>query len=252
MTAAFRPFDPFQVFFDLDGNLASGGSLNFYNAGTTTPANVYGDQALSVNNGSSIAIGTDGRPMHDIWGNQSYRSRLYASDGTLVSDRDNISIPGGSTTIPTLISGDFLTNDGSVLEWLSLLQIPDPTGNANKILSTDGSVLNWIAQSAISNSGQTITLGPVIIQTGSGTVPASNATTATKSFTFPTPFSTLWHVEASMNTGSDLTALGYLPNFSVNGRSVNGATVNLDTNGAGSGSVITSTTDFTYFAIGLA
>ena len=54
--SGFRPLDPFQVYTDLTGKLAVGGNLHFYAAGTTTDADVYGDEALTVNNGPTNTL----------------------------------------------------------------------------------------------------------------------------------------------------------------------------------------------------
>src|SRR5690348_9531177 len=95
--AAFRILDQSPVYFLLDGvTPAAGGRIEFYEAGTTTAKDVYGDQDLTVNNGSSITLGSDGRAVDDIWGDGSYRVRVYASDDTLISDDDNVEIPGGA------------------------------------------------------------------------------------------------------------------------------------------------------------
>jgi hypothetical protein len=202
---AFRLFDPFQTFTDLHGNLAVGGNLTFYAAGTTTPQSVYADPALSADNGNVITIGVDGRPVDDIWGSGAYRARLYADDATLISDMDNIQIPGGTgTTIPALVSGQFLTNDGAVLSWEEILQLPDPSGSANKVLSTDGANFIWVSKPADGANGTAAavvvtptktTIGDgsttqdvFMVQSGSDTIAASGASFAQKTITFPTAF----------------------------------------------------------------
>src|SRR5690348_16916307 len=154
--SAFRPFDPFQVYTDLTGALASGGNLHFYTAGTTTDADVFGDNALSVNNGATITIGSDGRAVDDIWcdGSKSYRCRVYASDGTLIADRDNLSMPGSSSTsIPTLVANQFLTNANGVLLWAAIRQMLDPAGAANKVLGSDGTNAIWVDKPANGSNG---------------------------------------------------------------------------------------------------
>lgn len=209
MTTAFRPLDPFQVYTDLAGNLASGGNLHFYTAGTTTDADVYGDEGLSVNNGPTIDIGTDGRAVDDIWadGARSYRCRVYAADGTLIRDRDNIGLPGsGSLTVPPLTANEFLTNDGSVMLWSAVRQALDPSGAANKIIGSDGTNLVWVdkptngtsgtnANVTVSSSGG-LKIGSGsgdlgYIQWGSNSAPASGAGTTTANTNFPTPFKSL-------------------------------------------------------------
>lgn len=213
---AFRPLDPFQVYTDLNGNLAAGGNLHFYAAGTTTDADVYGDEGLTVNNGPSIAIGTDGRAVDDIWadGTKTYRCRVYGADGTLIRDRDNIGVPGsGGLVIPSLVANEFLTNDGAVLLWSLIRQLPDPTGQANKILSNDGTNATWIAQASApvvtpGGSGN-IVIGGVRIQWGNAVLPASGTQTANVNVTFGTPFSAApYAVSLTQTAGSGAFSSG--------------------------------------------
>lgn len=210
---AFRIIEPFQVFTDLDGKLASGGSLSFYAAGTTTPKDTYGNKALSVNNGPTIAIGTDGRPTVDIWGEGGYRARLYASDGTLISDRDNIEIPGATDqSIPALEDGQFISALGGVLIATDILQVPDPTGQSGKIQSNDGFNPIWIPIPAAPEAPITVGSGKVqfgstdgkamLIQWGTDTAPASGTVKSTKAVTFPTAFNSTPVVVLQMNSDS--------------------------------------------------
>lgn len=245
MSTAFRIVDPFQTYFDLDGNLAVGGTLHFYTAGTTTDADVYGDEALSVNNGPTISIGTDGRAEDDIWGDGtlSYRCRLYASDGTLIRDRDNLSLPGsGALTIPSLDSGKFLSNDGSVLTWAAVLQMLDPTGQANKVIGSDGTNAIWVDKPAdgASGSNASVTVSSTafkwnggtgsfaLIQMGSGTATAGGGKTSSKSITFATTFAATPKVFVTPKNGpcsdssiyaraiaSSVSTTGFTANFST-------------------------------------
>src|SRR5690606_10010303 len=139
MAAAFRLYPQFSTFFSDDGTLLSGGELRFFSAGTSTPKDVFGEKALSTNNGSTIDLDAAGRPEHPIWGSGQYDVDLYDADGVKVGEDLTVEIPGGeATALPALQAGEFLTNDGSVMSWDEILQVPDPTGSANKILSTDG------------------------------------------------------------------------------------------------------------------
>jgi hypothetical protein len=265
---AFRVYNPFPVYLDSQGNLAVSGYLKFYESGTTTPKDVYGDQGLTVNNGSQITIGTDGRTVNglgmpiDIWGDGSYRVRLYASDNTLVAERDDVELPGGSgTAIPALQAGKFLTNDGAVLQWADVLQVPDPTGQANKILSTDGSALFWIAQPTIptlpegglSQTGNVIQIGTKIVQLGGGTAPASGTHNTQVSVTFTKTMSSCDHVDVTP-TVTPITSKGFAPIPTVTARSGTGFTVSFDINEstADSGTVINIPVTFTYAAWGSA
>lgn len=265
---AFRILDQSPVFFDLQGRLAAGGRLEFYAAGTTTPKSVFGDQALSVNNGSSIAIGSDGRPVDDIWGDGNYRVRVYAADGTLIADDDGVEVPGGSAaSIPPLQSGKVLSNDGAVLQWLALLQPPDPTGQGGKVLGSDGASIIWVdkPQDGAAGAGAAITLlasgvkigadaGDLfIIQTGSDTAPASGTNAVQKSVAFPIPFKTLMHVSPVI-TGTAYNNVGFYASPAVSAKSVTGFTfaaqVSAHQGGSGSDANISSSVPFDWIAYG--
>lgn len=206
---AFLMYDPRPVYLTQTGEVAAGGSLQFFAAGTTTPQDVYGDSGLTVNNGSTLTLGSDGRTSVEVWGDASlsYRVRLYDSNGALVFDQDDVAgaSGGGSTTIPTLGTGQFLTNDGSQLLWADIRQLPDPTGQAGKVLSTDGTNFTWVAKPADGAAGANGTNASVTVTTtstkwssgaapfafyqmGSGSAPASGTKNTQQSVTFTTAF----------------------------------------------------------------
>jgi hypothetical protein len=207
---AFLMYDPRPVYLTLTGEVAAGGSLQFFAAGTTTPQDVYGDSGLTVNNGSTLTLGSDGRTSVEVWGDASlsYRVQLYDENGALVFDQDDVAgaSGGGSTTIPTLRTGQFLTNDGSQLLWADIRQLPDPTGQAGKVLSTDGTNFTWIAKPADgapgTNANVTVSSGNGIkiggaagddgyIQWGTGSAPASGGGTTSVHTAFPSGFKSL-------------------------------------------------------------
>lgn len=247
--SSFRILDPFQVYTDLTGLLAAGGNLHFYQAGTTTDADVYGDNALAVNNGATIAIGTDGRAVDDIWGDASlsYRCRIYAADGTLIRDRDNLSAPGaGSTTIPALTTGDFLSNDGTNLLWAAVRQALDPSGATGKIMGSDGTNLVWMAAPSNGSAGANGTNANVtllsngvkwnngtgdlfIIQGGSASAPASGSPSTSASVTFPVAFKTLLGAYP-IPTSNAFANEGKLAIPAITAKTTTGFTVGFDTN----------------------
>jgi hypothetical protein len=260
MTNSFRILDQAPVYFDLLGQIAAGGSLNFYAAGTTTPQSVYGDPALTVNNGAVIAIGTDGRAVDDIWGNGTtpYRVRLYAANGTLIADRDNVQIAGsGSLTIPTLVPNEFLTNDGANLIWQAIRQAPDPTGQAGKILGSDGTNAIWQTIASlniptITTTANSLVLAGIRFQWGSGTFPASGSWFTQQNVTFPVAFSSVpYHVNVNP-TGQTPTAIeGVLIPNAININAA-GFAAYADTNfGAVPNShMIINAIPYTWFALG--
>ncbi len=147
--SAFRLFSKLNTFYGLTGQLLAGGYLKFYIAGSTTPQAVFGEKALTTNNGVQIALDSSGRPNVDIWGSAAYFVEAYAADNTKQGDADNVEAPGaGAITIAPLVAGQFLTNDGAVTLWATILQLPDPTGNAGKQLGTDGTTVLWEAKTS--------------------------------------------------------------------------------------------------------
>lgn len=197
---AFRILNQRPVYLNLQNEPADAGHLRFYDSGTDTPKDVFGDPDLSVNNGPSILIGVDGRTVVDVWGDGSYRVRLYDADETLILEADDVELPGGAgTALPALVSGAYLTNDGAVMSWQPLNQVPDPTGSAGKILGTDG--VNFLWQAPPTPPTAPITVGATnikigdgtsafMIQTGTATAPASGSDSTSLAVVFPTPFTT--------------------------------------------------------------
>lgn len=259
MSTAFRLFDPFQVFTDQHGQLASGGSLNFFVTGTTTPKDVFSDPGLTVNLGNVVQIGSDGRPVSDIWGSDSYRARLLdASSVQIGPDRDSIAIPGGgAAALPTpFIPNALLSNDGSLPLWLSTILMPDPTGHANNLLGTDGTAVFWqtvasLGIPSIAHDATSLTIGAVKIQWGSDTAPASGFRQTSKSTTFPVPFSGVaYHVGAVATTTTACVGLQIgVP--AITSKSASGFSVQFDSDDfSQTNAQFTSPLTYDWFAIG--
>lgn len=198
---AFRILDQFPVFLDRLGVPAAGGHLAFFETGTDTPKDVFGDPDLTVNNGSTVLIGVDGRTVVDIWGSGSYRVRLIDVDNTLVAEAEDVQLPGGAgAAIPAMEAGKFLTNDGSVYAWAAINQVPDPTGSADKVLGTDGVNFIWVAKPAtpppavsdidVTTVGMTASDGTAKLQiiTGTGSAPNVGGRDTNVAISFPTAF----------------------------------------------------------------
>lgn len=249
----FRLLDQFPVFLDRLGLPASGGRLSFYESGTTTPKNVYGDPDLTVNNGPTVLIGTDGRAIKDIWGSGVYRVRLYAADNTLIAEADNVQIPGGGgMTIPPLQAGQALFNDGSILIWRAIRELPDPSGQAGKIVGTDGT--NYFLQAVAAQFSPvikpgSIQLGTQLFQWGGDTIAPTNTTVANKAINFNTPFASVDRAFGTLNTSSGISSSGGIPSLGIAEVSLTGAKAFIDMNGYGP---ITSPCAFSWWAIGTA
>lgn len=73
-----------QQFLDGNGSPLSGGSIYFYEPGTTTPKATYQDSGLTVPNSNPVILDSAGRAT--IWGNGSYRQILYDQFDNLIWD----------------------------------------------------------------------------------------------------------------------------------------------------------------------
>lgn len=266
----FRILDPFPVYLDLAGNLAAGGSLKFYDSGTTTPRDVYADPDKSANNGSTVAIGTDGRPVVDIWGDGSYRVRLYDADGTLIDEADDVEIQGGGgAAIPALGDGQFISALGGVLVAVDIRQLPDPTGSDGKIVTADGGgyILtappaappapadpDIVVGTASLRVGLSSDANKFLIQTGSSSAPASGTSTTSQAVTFPTEFSTLLGVFPVI-TSTSYSSVGFFAAPAVTSKSTTGFTFNANVSahqgGSGSDANINSAVPFDWVAFGI-
>lgn len=258
--AAFRIFSRLESFTGLTGQLLAGGYLKFYTEETTTPKSVYGDEALTVNNGSQIDLDASGRPEEDIWGDGDYFVELYDADDVKQGDMDNVAIyGGGGLTIPALASGEFLTNNGTVLQWDSIIQVPDPTGQSGKILGNDGSGPLWQDAPEEPTPEYTITAGSILIGTildqwGTGTAPAAaSAKTSAVNITFATAYtSTPYHAGVTITNAGGSTPSGAICTVAVTNLTTTGMTVTVcvpddDTN---SNWKLANTTPFSYRVVG--
>ena len=154
--ASFRVLDQAPVYLNFQGKPVSLGSLSFFDTGQSiTTKDVFGDKALTVNNGAVVSLDSSGRTNVDVWGDGSYRVILKDALGATIWTRDDVEIPGGlgSSTLPAFVAGYFLTNDGAVASWAAIRQLPDPTGNSGKQLGTDGTIFIWEDKNNASSLG---------------------------------------------------------------------------------------------------
>lgn len=261
--AAFRIFDPFTVFWDDQGRILSGGEIRFYESETTTPKSVFGDPALTIDNGSTVMIGSDGRAEVQIWGDGNYRTRLYRPDGTLVpgGEADNVQAAGGDgLTLPPPVDGEFVTSNGSLFLMAPILQLPDPTGQDGKVPTATGSGYTLQAPAVpptpvepdIEVTSTTLRAADgttsFLMQRGSGTAPASGLNTTNTAITFAIAFADAPHIIITPTVAA-AGADGFLPVPSVPSKSATGCTVYFDTNGDKFGK-ITNQITFDYVAVG--
>lgn len=266
----FRILDQAPQFFLASGEVNAGGSLTFYETDLSTLKDTWSDQAKTTLNSNPVLLDAAGRSATDIWGDGEYGVVLKDALGVTIWTRNNVEIPGGTgTTIPALVSGQFLSNDGSILQWQPILQVPDPTGLNNYVLTSDGVGAVWQQQTdpTVPDPDIVVSTGGILagvstdtnkfyLETGSGTASASGSKTASVGITFATPFSaTPVHIGIQC-TGGGQTSAGSYVHPQVTAQSATGFTAGFSTLTGGtsadnqSPSNITSAINFTWVAIG--
>ncbi len=232
--AAFRLYDQHPLYWTTLGAQAAGGSLNFYNTGTTTPKSVYGEKALTTNNGATLTLDSGGRPSVDIWLSGSYRVILKDAGGATIWSRDDVEESGGSgTALPALVSAQFLTNNGAVTSWAAIAQVPDPTGNAGEQLGTDGTAVFWEPKPTVSvpvadivQDATSLKVKSMLMQTGTDATTSYATKTASRAVTFAKAYDVApLHVSITP-TNSSVASGGGLPTVSATGISTTGFTAN--------------------------
>ena len=258
---AFRLFSRLNTFYGMTGQLLAGGKLKFYDAGTTTPRNVYGDPGLTINNGTSVQLDSSGRPDVDVWGQGAYFVEVFDSLGVKQGEADNVQVPGDSgQNIPALEAGKFLTNNGAVLLWSGIREVPDPTGQSGKQLGTDGEAIFWEPKLVIpeppkpdwTTGTNKLQLGDVLLQWGTDTAPASNAKSTVKAATFGTAFAEAPYFVAVTPILGTITPNGSLVCGTATNLATGGFTANfgLADDDNKSWKAINVTVPFRWFAIG--
>lgn len=264
----FRFIDQLPQFFNASGQVLSGGQLAFYESGTTTPLNTYTDDTLTQANPNPLELDSTGRPTADIWMNGNYRVVLMDGTGATIWTRDNVQQPGGTTfSLPALVAGQFLSNNGTAPLWAPVVQVPSPAGASGKVLSTDGSNLFWIPAPTNGTPGTPGTNASVTVtatdvkwsggsgalahyQMGAASAPTSGNHTTTTTVTFPIPFATTPVVMASVSN-SAFASSGYLVALAITNVSTTGFTIAFDTNSSdGSNGNIIAPVPFNWIAFG--
>lgn len=88
-------FQPVLQFFDDNGAVLNGGSLEFKAAGTSTDKDTYADSAQAVTNPNPITLDSAGRPDNSgspiqIWLDGSYKLIVKDSSGNTIRTEDNL------------------------------------------------------------------------------------------------------------------------------------------------------------------
>lgn len=273
--AAYQLYSKLQTFWGESAQLLAGGQLRFFTSDTLSPQDVYGDEALSVNNGATVDLDASGRPSLEIWADtaDAYFVELYDSDGVKQGE-DRKSVPGGAgQTIPVPNAGEYLTGDGTNFAVADLTNslLPDMTGHSNEILTTDGTTASWGARPADGAAGTSdvavdgatsLEIGDgdasnYFKQSGTATATASNTRSCSKSVTYPVAFASAPNPPTITPYGAAPTVGGVLPSWRISSYSTTGFTVEFNTLSGGTSSdssssnnIITSDITFGYVAEG--
>lgn len=235
--AAYLLFDKCRAWPGLDGQPLPGGHVKFYQAGTTTPADVYAERALSTNNGDTVDLDASGRLEHECWADttDAFFVEVYDSDDVKQGEVSYVEVPGGAQqSIPVPNEGEFITGDGTNFALATIREVPDPTGATGKILGNDGEVPLWVTKpsdgaagtSDTSSSETGFTVGSWRFQSGTGSGTNSGGRTQTATITFPIAFSVApKKIDIEVTSSSTASGGQNMPTHSIISRSATQFTV---------------------------
>lgn len=235
--AAFRLLGQFvQLFLD-DGSVNAGGRLYFYETDLSTPKNTWSNPGLSVLNPNPVELDAAGRLETDVWGDGEYGVYYTTTDPeTMIQTLNNVRSDSPVVDqIPALVAGQFLTNNGSILLWGAVREVPDPTGLANYTLTSDGDNAVWTAP-ADAPDQTTITINTSEVsfsdgtntfstQYGTASAPASGNRNTQVAVVYPKAFTTAKGAPKITQTNDGVTSNGSVPTQTVTAYSVTGFTV---------------------------
>lgn len=242
--STFRILNQAPQYLLADGSVNAGGSLTFYETDLTTPKQIWTDEAKTTLAANPIALDAAGRTVTDVWGDGVYGVVLKDSLGATIWTRNDVQQGGDAgTTIPALQDGEFLTNNGSILQWQPILQVPDPTGHSGQVLYSDGSLSYWAALPVTPDppdpdievtatsfrAGISSDNTKFFVLSGTGTAPNTGTKYSSVAVAFPTAFDVLWNVLITVTTSST-TPTAYLPTSSVTGWSFGNASSGVTVN----------------------
>ena len=264
--AAFRPLGQFVQYLTDSGDVNAGGTIETFETDLTTNKLTYSDPALTVANPFIIPLDAFGRPSVDVWGDGAYGMVMKTALGVTIKTLNNIQSDSPVVDqIPALVADQFLTNNGSILLWSEVIQVPDPTGLANYVLTSDGDNAVWTAPAVVPTPEAIVTydatkwtisdgLGTTMLtQMGTGSAPASGSRVTQVSVTYPIPFTTPFGPPKITQTNSGSTSNGSVCSQTVTAFSATGFTVkfNISADDSRSQWDITSDVTFAYEALGV-
>lgn len=259
--SAYRFYNPVPVIFDIYGiKPAIGGSLTFYEKGTTTPKQTWADQGLTTPNPNPLPLDGSGRPTTDIWLDGAYTVVAKNSAGVLIDEADIDSPVPPGISLPAPAAGKFIQGNGTQWVAVDLFLLPDPTGMDGYAVVANGGAYGLqpfpVAPTLpVATGTGFIKVNGNLIKWGTGSAPATNARQSAVAVTFPTsaaipPFLTCAHVDVSPTTNNH-TAGGQIGVKSITVMAATTFSVSFDTDDFGQTNAnITNPIPFTWVAFG--
>jgi len=267
--SSFRILNQAPQYLLADGSVNAGGQLFFYETDLSTPKDTWSDEAMTVLNSNPVVMDAAGRTLTDVWGDGEYGVVMADADDVVIWTRNNVKASNAEPlAIPALQDGEFLTNNGSILQWSAILQVPDPTGQYGDVLYSDGAIAYWgplpetpeppdpeivvtlgTPPALYFQAGTSADNTKTVMQCGTQTCAASGSSSATDSVTFDTVFDTPPVVVITPTGG---VQPGGQPTFILSGAPTqSGFTVRFDVaEGSGASPNITSPIPYNWIAMG--
>lgn len=267
--ASFRILNQAPQYLLADGSVNAGGKLFMYETDLSTPKDTWSDEAMSTLNSNPVVMDAAGRTLTDVWGDGEYGVVMADADDVVIWTRNNVKASNAEPlAIPALQDGEFLTNNGSILQWQSIIQVPDPTGQSGEVLYSDGTIAFWgplpetpdppdpeivvtpgTVPALYFQAGTSADNTKMVLQCGTQTCAASLTNFATDAVTFDTPFDAAPVVTVTPTGG---VQPGGQPTFILAGApSASGFTIRFDVaEGSGASANITSPIPYNWIAVG--
>lgn len=158
MVDAVQVWPPGARFIDSSGNILAGGSIEFYDAGTTDPKTVHSDSSLSTALGSILYLDAGGAPVSEQGGStkvsvyvgtDAYKVVVKNADGVVQETKDELkgafdsaSILETLTLIPETVVETLTADDVMTTDDVGQLKNLNTTGGAFTVTLPDATGLN--------------------------------------------------------------------------------------------------------------
>lgn len=147
-------YNPAPRFFTNTGAVLNGGTLTFYEPGTTTLKDTYTDSTKGTANSNPLTLDSSGMPSGDIWLDGSYKVLIKDSSGNTIKTVDNV------TTIGQILGVSTKTSNYTVVE-----------ADADKWILCDATSGNiTLSLPAVADAGSGFRIGVRKVDTSSNTV----------------------------------------------------------------------------------